>query len=199
MQGRRVICMILAGLAVLTLAACGQVDQPTLVSDAEDMVNRVMELADPNPPADVSLPELAVVAEPVLEAFMEELLPAAEPEPSAEPGPASSEEPGSLEATEEPDAGSEEKELRPGTYVGADDSVLTVAEDGTCTYETMIAEPEDGAPLDGPVTFHGTVDNGVISFEKVTYYGLDITALAAQAGYDDGSYWENEAIAIYNG
>jgi hypothetical protein len=89
--------------------------------------------------------------------------------------------------------------LRAGTYEGSDGSVLTVQEDGTCTYETTLSGTVNGSAMSGRITFHGTVENGEFSFTKVTYLGLDVTAVARNSGYDDASYWEQAAAIIYSG
>ena len=189
MKGRKLIYILLAGAIVLTLAGCGQQEQPTLVSDAQNVVDRVIELADPNPPQDV-LEEY--VSDSVLEIFFED-------EPEATEEPAVSQEPGSGEASQGPASSEEPVDvLRPGTYTNDAGSVLTVEEDGSCTYETTLSGTVNGTPMEGTVTFHGTVENGQFSFTKVTYYGLDITARAAQAGYDDAGVWEAEAAGIYS-
>ena len=48
------------------------------------------------------------------------------------------------------------------------------------------------------VTFYGTVNRaGEFSFSKITYLGVDITALAARHGYTDASPWENVARKLY--
>ena len=190
MNGRKLIYILLVGTLVLALTGCVHEEQPTLVSDAESVVNRVMELADPNPPATAE-PEAEATEPPAVEAFVED-----EPEPTEEPE--TTQEPDSGEPSQGP-ASSEEPvdTLRPGTYTGDAGSVLTVNEDGTCTFETVLSGIVDGTELEGAVIFHGTVENGQFSFTKVTYYGLDITALAAQAGYDDAGEWETEAGELY--
>ena len=89
--------------------------------------------------------------------------------------------------------------LVPGTYTGSDGSVLTVNADGTCTYETLVSGTVNGSAMSGRLTFHGTVEGGVFSFTKVTFYGLDLTKIAESAGYTDASYWETAAGIIYAG
>ena len=196
MTGRKLIYILLAGALVLSLAGCGQEEKPTLVSDAENVVNRVMELADPNPPT-TDTPEEAVVETVEL---LPELSPEDEPEATPAPETAATAEPDSGEPSQEEPASSEEpgEPLRPGTYTNDAGGVLTVAEDGSCTYETTLPGLINGEELEGNVIFHGTVEDGKIAFTKVTYYGLDITALAAQAGYEDDTLWETEATAIYS-
>lgn len=87
--------------------------------------------------------------------------------------------------------------LRPGEYVGSDGSVLNVSSDGSCTYETELSGTVNGQRMKGRVTFHGTVEDGEFSFTKITYFGLDLTAIAKAAGYGDADYWEAAAAIIY--
>jgi hypothetical protein len=77
--------------------------------------------------------------------------------------------------------------------------VLTVQADGTCTYETTLSGTVNGKAMSGRITFHGTVEDGQFSFTKVTYLGLDVTAVAKNSGYDDATYWEQAAAIIYSG
>jgi len=116
---------------------------------------------------------------------------AASLEPSGE---ATSEEP-SEELSPEPDEPA--VPLMPGRYEGADGGVLSVKEDGACTYETMVSGTVNGRAMSGRLTFHGTVENGEFSFTNVTFFGLDLTKAAEDAGYTDASYWEEEAAALY--
>ncbi len=109
--------------------------------------------------------------------------------------PATAEPSGEPTAEEDADA----LPLVPGTYEGSDGSVLTVKADGTCSFETLVSGLVNGAPMSGRLTFHGTVEGGEFSFDRVTFYGLDLTKIAAGAGYTDGSYWEEAAGIIYAG
>ncbi len=177
MKRRSVLFLMLtAGLLCMLMAGCGG-EEKSLIADAEVVMDRVIDLADPNPPG--------------------------EDEPSPSPEPSPSQTPAAEETTpasgEPSGASADAGALRPGTYEAGDGSVLEVAEDGTCTYETVISGTVNGEPMSGAVTFHGSVENGDIVFTKITYFGLDITALAAAAGYDDPSYWEAAAQSLYNG
>ncbi len=87
--------------------------------------------------------------------------------------------------------------LVPGTYEGGDGSVLKVKKDGTCTYATDVSGKLNGKRMTGRLTFHGTVEGGVFSFTKVTYYGLDLTDIAASLGFTDASFWEEAAGRVY--
>lgn len=106
--------------------------------------------------------------------------------------PASPEAP-SGEATEE----AEPLPLVPGTYQGSDGSELEVEKDGTCTYETLVSGKVNGKAMSARLTFHGTLEDDGFSFTKVTFFGLDLTSIAASAGYTDATYWETAAGIIY--
>ena len=77
---------------------------------------------------------------------------------------------------------------------GEDGCVLAVHEDGTCVYKVP-AEPYGGDPK-GELVFEGTVADGAFTFTRVSYFGIDITALAQQAGLD-AAHWEADAAALY--
>ena len=87
--------------------------------------------------------------------------------------------------------------LHPGTYVGSDGSILIVNEDATATYETEVSGKINGKAMTASLVFHGVYENGGFTFDKVTYGALDLTALAAAAGYTDASPWETAAAIIY--
>jgi len=117
-----------------------------------------------------------------------------EPAPSGEPsGEASG--PSSEEPSEEPSA--EPLPLIPGTYEGEDGSVLKVKEDGSATYETLVSGSVNGRPMSGRLTFHGELGEEGFSFDRVTYFMLDLTDTAKSLGYEDASLWEGEADALY--
>ena len=80
------------------------------------------------------------------------------------------------------------------TLRGEDGCVLAVHEDGTCVYKVP-AEPYGGDPK-GELVFEGTVADGAFTFTRVSYFGIDITALAQQAGLD-AAHWEADAAALY--
>lgn len=138
--------------------------------------------ADPLPPVDSPLEQMS-------DAALEQMQNPVQPETDAG---ASSEEPSGEASSEEP-----ELPLTPGRYESEDGSVLNVKKDGTCTYETLVSGTVNGNAMSGRLTFHGTVEGGKFSFDKVTFYGLDLTGIAASAGYTDASVWEEEAAAIY--
>ncbi len=171
MNVKRLLCLPCAAILLgLLMTGCG--GQADLISDAEEVVGHVLDMAEgfagPSAPPATMEPELPREAAP---------------EPPSAPE----------------HAAGNSGELRPGRYTGPDGSVLNVTEDGACTYETLVSGTIDGQEMSGPIVFHGTVEDGRISFVKVTYYGLDITALAAAAGYDDPSAWEAAAESIYTG
>lgn len=154
---------------LLVLAGCGGEKMPEANRTACPVATAE---PDPNPPMALQEPAAETVVTPASTAA-----PTPTPEPTPEPTPA----------------------LRPGEYVGSDGSVLNVEADGTCTYETDLSGTVNGKAMRGRVTFHGTVEEGSFSFTKVTYFGLDLTAIAKSAGYEDASYWETAAAIIYNG
>lgn len=194
----KILCLICAS-ALLTLALTGCGSDPDILSDAEEVMSIVMDIAediaDPTPPtqapAATDTPdtsgseEIPLPEEPAATEEIQNGQEASEEISSEEPGRPATEEPANA--------------VRPGEYIGSDGSVLHVAEDGTCTYDTTLSGTINGDAMTSEVTFHGTVENGEISFTKITYFGLDITALAAMAGYDDSTYWETVAEIIYNG
>ena len=135
---------------------------------------------DPLPPVDSPMEQMSDAALELIEAA-----------PSQESsGEASSDEP-SAEAAEEIEP------PVPGKYESEDGSVLTVGSDGVCTYETVVSGTVNGRAMSGRLTFHGTVENGAFSFTKVTFFGLDLTEIAKNAGYADAAAWEEEAAALY--
>lgn len=138
---------------------------------------------DPLPPVEDALAQMSDAARAQIGAAAAAATATAEEAPSGEP------------------AGSDEKALPlvPGVYEGSDGSVLTVAEDGSCTYETLVSGAVNGRAMSGRLTFHGAVEGGEFSFTKVTFYGLDLTKIAENAGYTDASYWETAAGIIYAG
>lgn len=166
-----------AALLGLCLAGCG--DDPDIISDAELVMSRVRDIAE----------DFTASGLPAAGGMAEGAPSDAEPQTAEESVPATAANSGP-----EQTGG-----LRPGRYEGPDGAVLSVSEDGTCTYETTVSGTVDGEEMSGTVTFHGAVYGGDITFARITYYGLDITALAAAAGYDDFSYWETAAESIYGG
>ncbi len=113
-------------------------------------------------------------------------------QPAAAVQPAATEEP-SAEAAEE----AEPLPIVPGTYEGSDGSELEVKKDGACTYETLVSGRVNDKPMSARLTFHGTLEDDGFSFTKVTFFGLDLTSIAASAGYTDAEYWETAAAIIY--
>lgn len=110
--------------------------------------------------------------------------------------PPVSEEP-SGEASDEASAEAEPLPVVAGTYEGSDGSTLQVKQDGTATYESVVSGKVNGKPMSGRLTFHGTLADDGFSFTKVTFFGLDLTKIAASLGYTDASYWEEAAGIIY--
>ena len=198
MKRKNILCLALAALLALGCAGCGaagavmeRVEQ--VLGQAWTEARQVLEesgAAIPAPAPVTQAPALAQTPQPPAEA--EALAPAEQPQ-----SPAEAEAPQTAEVPAAPEATAEPEPLRPGKYKGADGSVLTVREDGACTYKTRVEMTVDGKTMGDTLTFHGTVDNGVFTFDKVTYYGMDITDMARQAGYSDPSQWEAAAAALY--
>ena len=140
---------------------------------------------DPLPPVDSPLGQMSAGA-------IAQIGAAASREASGDA--ASSEEPPSEEPT---DAAEDVLPLTPGKYESADGSVLNVESDGTCTYETKVSGTVNGRAMSGRLTFHGTMENGTFSFTKVTFFGLDLTEIAKNAGYTDAGPWEEAAAELY--
>ncbi len=85
----------------------------------------------------------------------------------------------------------------PGTYTAEDGSVLTVNEDGTAAYETVVSGRINARPISGRLTFTGTLEIDGFSFDRVKFYILDLTDIAASLGYTDASLWEGQAEDLY--
>ena len=107
----------------------------------------------------------------------------------AAPGTASGEASGS-----EPTA---EAAPRPDTYESADGSKLELWPDGTCAYTTEVSGRVNDMPMRGMLTFHGIMEDGGFSFDRVTWHGLDLTEIARNAGFTDASHWERQAASLY--
>lgn len=218
MSGKKIPAALLAAAMLLTLGACGRkqeaapTPEPLLAAP-----NAYAPGAEPTPVAEPSgemaipveeatVPQVPAESEPATQEPAPVVTPEPTPESTPEPTPAPTivpppafEEPAALPEAEaaEPAAQTETGELRPGTYVGSDGSILIVNEDATCTYETEVSGKINGKAMTAALVFHGVYENGGFSFEKVTYGALDLTALAAAAGYTDASPWETAAAVIY--
>ncbi len=212
----RITALLAMAAVLLLLSACGREEAPLPISTAApDRMPPVAksELAIPGVVADPSA-ELAALepAAPQLPTAAEEA-PAAEPtgeptgEPSGEPAPTPTAEPTPKVTPVPPPtivtapvptpAPVEAEALRPGTYEGADGSVLTVNRDGTCTFVTQVSGKINGKAMSADLTFHGVVEAGEFAFDKVTYGAIDLTGIAAAAGYTDAAPWEACAAIIY--
>lgn len=121
--------------------------------------------------------------------------PTATPEPTPTPAPTATPEP---MPTPTPTPETTPLPLVTGTFVGSDGSTLTVASDGTCSYETTLTGTINNIRAEGRITFHGTVDGGVFTFTRAMYYGLDVTEIGRASGYTF-TYWEEAAAVIYAG
>lgn len=202
--------LLAAAAAAVLFTGCGKKEAAAPVSTA--MPDRMppvaqSELAVPGEVPDASA-ELAALVEPTAEPSQEpdaqtpSQEPAPTPEPTPEPMPTATPVP--PPAFVPPAAPAEEtqpepaaEELRPGTYEGVDGSTLVVNADGTCTLETEVSGKINGKAMSARLTFHGVVENGQFSFDKVTYGAIDLTAIAAAAGYTDAAAWETTAALIY--
>ena len=140
------------------------------------------------------------------------------PDGSTEKADASSEEPSAVSEETAPDDGAFEGadegsaadrpvgELLPAEteglseepeiFTGEDGSVLTMESDGSCTYEVFLTGTVNGLRSEGRVVFHGRAEDGVFTFEKVTWYGLDVTQIARASGYTTFTYWEKAAAQL---
>ena len=215
MSGKKIFAALLAVSLVLTLCACGKkAEEPAAASVSAPVAPKAYPPgAEPTPvveptaemTASVPAEPAAASQEPVSAEPSAEPTPAATPEPTPEPTPAATvvPPPAFETAAAVPSAATpapveeESSGLRPGTYVGSDGSVLTVNEDATATYETEVSGKINGKAMTAALVFHGVYENGAFSFDKVTYGALDLTALAAAAGYTDAAPWEAAAGIIY--
>ena len=123
--------------------------------------------------------------------------PTASPTPAPSPTPTATPKPTQTPAPTPQPTSNPLQEIKPGTYQGEEDRVVTVKKDGTATYKTTLSGTVNGMAMTGKVTFSGTVDAQGFHFTKVSYLGMDITSMAAQAGYTDAIVWELEALEIY--
>ena len=206
MKHKAIMSLVLAALLALSCAGCSLADAGDLVAQAEQMLDGIFsqaqqvleqaEQADGTVPAPVE--EAPVTAEPAAPGPAEEAPVTTEetvPAP-AEEAPAATET-AAPEPTQAPQEAAAPEPPRPGKYKGGDGSVLTVKDDGSCTFKTRIEVTVNGEKMADTVTFHGSVSDGSFTFTKVTYYGMDITDMARDAGYADASQWEAQAAALY--
>lgn len=182
----------------LLLAGCGKTQpsataQPAPVQTPEAVLSgTAMPSAEPSaesaaePSAEVPAETQAsgeVSAEPSGEASPEPVVtPAPTPSPTPVPAPEPTAAPfGSV----------------PGTYTGEDGSELVVEADGTVKYTTEVSGKINGSPMAADLTFHGAVEGDGFLFDKVTYKGIDLTAIAAANGITDASPWQEAARQLY--
>lgn len=210
MNTKRILAALLLAAVLLSLfAACGKKqDALTLMAEAASSEPASAEPLPVTEPAAEPVPTESVVQEPSVTAHSQEMAllepvveptPEPVPEPTAEPTPVPTAKPVPQPVYDIP-APEEEQGVRPGTYTGSDGSILIVEEDGACTYETEVSGKINGKAMSAALVFHGVVgEDGVFSFDKVMYGALDLTALAAAAGYTDASPWEAAAAIIYGG
>lgn len=197
---RAITAILISAAALLCLCACGK--STTAQEAAETPVPTAQQTPAPAPEAP-SAPVRAS-AEPSDATREPGNEPAATPEPTPTPEPTAEPEPTASPTPTATPAPTPEPEPTPlplvaGTFTGSDGSVLTVSADGTCAYETTLSGTVNNIRAEGRVTFHGTVADGVFTFDKVMYYGLDVTEIGRASGYTDYSYWEQAAAVIYAG
>lgn len=221
MSGKRILAALLAVFMVLTLCACGKkAEEPAATpepvpavpnayppgGEPVPVVEATAEMtapasADPAASAEATASQEPASAESASAKPSGEPAPAVMAEPTLEPAPVPTPAPTVVPppafeaAAVVPEATAED--LRPGVYTGSDGSVLTVNEDATATYETEVSGKINGKAMSAVLVFHGVYENGAFSFDKVTYGALDLTALAAAAGYTDAALWETAAGIIY--
>ena len=219
---KRVCFAVLAALMVLSLVGCGDMTGlpdtlPTLEPFNLDGATPTPEPADTSVPAATAVPTVTPEPVPVQtpaavkedasgEGASEETASGEASEETASEELASeelaSEEPASEEPEEEPEEEpveepEEEFSLVPGTYEGENESVLTVEEDGSCAYETLVSGTIGEAPVSAWLTFRGTLENGEITFDSVWFGDIDLTQVALSAGLEDASGWEAAAELLY--
>ena len=212
MSGKRIFAALLAVCMLLTLCACGKKTEEVAPTPEPILAapNAYAPGTEPTPVVEATAEMPAPAAEPSQEPasaepggesapveVMPESTPEPTPAPTVVPPPAFEMAAAVPEKTEAPAPVERDDDLRPGTYVGSDGSILIVNEDATCTYETEVSGKINGKAMTASLVFHGVYENGGFSFDKVTYGALDLTALAAAAGYTDASPWESAAAIIY--
>ncbi len=209
MKGKNIVCLALAAALMICCAGCAPEEAAEKIEQALDRTwteaQQVLQEGEEPAPAMPEEPEAPEAAEepevpeepeaPEAPEAPAEHVPPEAPETPKEP--AEHDPPEALAPAEEPAPTEAPDGPRPGKYTAADGSVLSVKSDGTCTYKTRIEVIVGGERMADTVTFHGTVEEGAFSFDRVTYYGMDITAMAREAGYEDASQWEAEAAELY--
>lgn len=213
-RNRLIPALLTAAALCLILSACGRVEAPTPASTPMPVqvapADR-WETAVPGGTAEPAAAPETASAEPSgasadsETAFADSETAFAEPSVTAEPVEtpkvtprATPAPPPSIVTAPVPTAApAGENGLRAGVYEGVDGSVLTVSADGTATFVTEVSGKVNGKAMSADLTFHGVWENGGFSFDKVTYGAIDLTAIAAAAGYTDASAWETTAALIY--
>ena len=150
-------------------------------------------------PVPTPAPTPAPTPEPSAETSPEpspEPTPMPTPVPTPEPTPAPTPEPTPV-PTPAPTPEPTPVPIVPGRYEGADGSELTVKKDQSVTYKTEVSGKINGNPMSANLTFHGQVQGEGFVFDKVTYLGIDLTAIAAANGITDASAWEQAAWQLY--
>lgn len=191
------VLWILALLPALLLCGCEGMEAEIVINDGQAVVSFAAvpseepagaeawgEMTSAEPSAETSpepSPEPTPMPTPVP-------TPVPTPEPTPEPTPVPTPVP-TPEPTPVP--------IVPGSYEGADGSELTIKKDHTVTYKTEVSGKINGNPMSADLTFHGQVQGEGFVFDKVTYLGIDLTAIAAANGITDASAWEQAAWQLY--
>lgn len=187
------VLWILALLPALLLCGCEGMEAEIVINDGQAVVS--FAAVPSEEPAGAEASEEMTSAEPSAEASPEPS-PAPTPMPTPEPTPDPTPEP-TPEPTPVPTPEPTPVAIVPGSYEGADGSELTIKKDQTVTYKTEVSGKINGNPMSANLTFHGQVQGEGFVFDKVTYLGIDLTAIAAANGITDASAWEQAAWQLY--
>lgn len=182
----RKILFILSLLPILFLCGCGDVSGQIVLGD--DLA--VLSFGPAAPGGE------EFSAEPSGEGSTEAAPP--EPAPASEPTPVPTPEPTPVPTPEPtPEPTPAPVEILPGSYTDEQDNELTIKNDGSVTYKTEVSGKINGSPMSARLTFHGEISGQGFVFDKVTYMGIDLTAIAAANGITDASPWQDAAWQLY--
>lgn len=199
------VLWILALLPALLLCGCEGMEAEIVINDGQAVVSFAASPSEE--PAGAEASGEMTSAEPSAEASPEPSpeptpmptpvpTPAPTPAPTPEPTPVPTPEPTPV-PTPVPTPEPTPVPIVPGSYEGADGSELTVKKDQSVTYKTEVSGKINGNPMSANLTFHGQVQGEGFVFDKVTYLGIDLTAIAAANGITDASAWEQAAWQLY--
>jgi len=191
------VLWILALLPALLLCGCEGMEAEIVINDGQAVVS--FAAVPSEEPAGAEVSGEMTSAEPSAETSPEpspEPTPMPTPVPTPAPTPAPTPEPTPV-PTPVPTPEPTPVPIVPGSYEGADGSELTVKKDQSVTYKTEVSGKINGNPMSADLTFHGQVQGEGFVFDKVTYLGIDLTAIAAANGITDASAWEQAAWQLY--